>query len=304
MPPEVSRESDALENIARSTIVMTLLVRDEADIVRENLEFHLSQGIDHVIATDNGSVDGTREILSEYARAGVLTLIDEPGRDYSQHRWVTRMALMARDQIGADWIINNDADEFWYAPDGDLKQSLAREVADIQFCRRYNMVFAFDRDEDVPWCKKAVFRVVKPVPIPASENHLIDPLPCPYFYLALPGKALLKAMGLRSVHQGNHNADYDRQPDTHRSDILIYHFPVRSRTQFETKIRQGGAAYAANTELPTSMGWHWRRWYRMLNDHGLEKAIADALPDSDRLERDVSDGSVVIDVRMQSETNN
>ena len=34
-------------------IVMTLLVRDEQDIIRENIEFHLSQGIDYFIATDN-----------------------------------------------------------------------------------------------------------------------------------------------------------------------------------------------------------------------------------------------------------
>ena len=30
-------------------LVMTLLVRDEEDIVRENLDFHLAQGVDQVI---------------------------------------------------------------------------------------------------------------------------------------------------------------------------------------------------------------------------------------------------------------
>ncbi len=36
-------------------LVMTLLLRDEEDIVRENLDFHLAQGVDRVIVTDNGS---------------------------------------------------------------------------------------------------------------------------------------------------------------------------------------------------------------------------------------------------------
>jgi hypothetical protein len=36
-------------------LVMTLLVRDEQDILADNLDFHLAQGVDEVIVTDNGS---------------------------------------------------------------------------------------------------------------------------------------------------------------------------------------------------------------------------------------------------------
>ena len=76
-------------------LVMTLLVRDEQDIVRENLDFHLAQGVDQVIVTDNGSEDATAEILREYESRGVVRLLFEPSDDYSQGRWVTRMARLA-----------------------------------------------------------------------------------------------------------------------------------------------------------------------------------------------------------------
>ena len=49
---------------------MTLLLRDEEDIVRENLDFHLAQGVDRVIVTDNGSEDRTLEILRSTRRGG------------------------------------------------------------------------------------------------------------------------------------------------------------------------------------------------------------------------------------------
>lgn len=96
---------------------MTLLVRDEADIVRENIEYHLARGVDHIIATDNASSDGTSEILEEFERAGCLSLFREPSNDYLQEEWVNRMIEIVRERYPGAWIINNDADEFWRPPD-------------------------------------------------------------------------------------------------------------------------------------------------------------------------------------------
>jgi hypothetical protein len=278
---------------------MTLLVRDEADIVRQNIEFHLAQGVDYVVAIDNGSVDGTRDILSEFERLGVAAVVDEPGRDYAQAKWVTRAALMARDEFAADWILNNDADEFWWCPDGQLKSRLASAGAQMLICERRNMIYAYDEEENAPWLDRLVYRVELPVPQSRISDIYTDDLPAPYYYLALPPKVLVRAAGLRLVEQGNHTAEYDVDAEECGSDIRIYHYPVRSLEQFRKKVLQGGAAYLQNHDLPLTAGWHWRRWYRKIVEGGVMGVISEVLPSASRLKKDIAEGAVIEDRTIQ-----
>src|SRR5205814_6122469 len=94
-------------------LVMTLKVRDEEDVLEANLRYHLAQGIDFFIVTDNGSVDRTSEILATYQRAGLMHLLDDDSPDYfAMHgEWVSQMARLAASDFGADWVIHTDADE-------------------------------------------------------------------------------------------------------------------------------------------------------------------------------------------------
>src|SRR5271165_4558821 len=99
-------------------LVMTLVVRNEADVVEANLDYHLAQGVDFVIVTDHDSSDETLELLRPYEQAGVVEVLREEGEAYHQSVWVTRMARLALSRHGADWVINNDADEFWWPLSG------------------------------------------------------------------------------------------------------------------------------------------------------------------------------------------
>ena len=118
---------------------MTLMVRDEADIIERQLDFHLAAGVDFFVVTDHESADGTSEILERYARRGLLHRIPVVSSAKRQAEWVTGMARMAAEDFGADWVINSDADEFWWPWGGDLKEVLARVP------ERYGIVQTFVR---------------------------------------------------------------------------------------------------------------------------------------------------------------
>ena len=106
-------------------IAMTLVVRDEADIVGTWLDYHLASDVSLVIATDHRSVDGTSEILREHERDGRVVLLREEGDVLRQAEWVTRMSRLAATEHGADWVIPSDADEFWW-PRGGSSQWRSR----------------------------------------------------------------------------------------------------------------------------------------------------------------------------------
>jgi glycosyltransferase involved in cell wall biosynthesis len=250
-------------------LAMTLLVRDEQDIVRENLEFHLAQGVDEVIVTDNGSEDGTVEVVREYESQGVARLLFERADDYSQGRWVTRMARLAAAE-GADWVINNDADEFWWPRAGSLRsvfEQLDDEVG-IVVAHRRNFV---PRTEDGrPFWERMTLR----------ERVSLNPLGKP-----LPPKLAHRADPQIEVAQGNHKVEGaqlgERLDD---GSIEILHFPMRTYAQFENKIVKGGRAYGRNRELPQRTGRTWRRLYEAweegtLRDHYDDNVVADGARD-------------------------
>src|SRR5689334_24478965 len=140
---------------------MTLRARNEADILGAPLAFHLNAGVDFVVALDDDSTDGTTEILESYAREGHVAYT----RDTSVHKegeWVTQMARRAVNEFGADWVVNSDADEFWWPRGGSLKDVLAAVPKRYGSVRGMWRHFAPRPDGDEIFAERMTVRVCNP----------------------------------------------------------------------------------------------------------------------------------------------
>ncbi len=238
-------------------LVMTMVVRDEEELLVANLEHHLSQGVDLFLVTDNGSVDSTPRILERYRRAGCLHWWSEPPGAWHQHVWVTRMARLAATDHGARWVLNNDADEFWFpVAHRSLRAALdaVPAAAGSVVARRTNLVAR--RDDPGSWRRGCTVRRL------AEVNELGWPL---------GPKLAHRGDPVVVVRQGNHEVEsavLGSGLDDGRVEIL--HLPLRTFEQFRRKVERLGAAYAADPGLPAGIGRRFRHWYGLLQGGALE----------------------------------
>ena len=226
---------------------MTLLVRDERDIVEQHLAFHLAAGVDDVIVTDHASTDGTEEVLARYARDGRVRVLREPDGPFRQREWVTHMARLAAREHGADWVVNGDVDEFWWPRGGSLHEVLAA------IPRRYGIVQSLVRhfvpvgDDGRPFQERMTYRL-------ASDAPINDP--------ASPWRPFRKVVHRASpdivLVEGGHAVRSEAlQPIRGWYPIECLHFPLRSPAQVERKGLAWGAAvekFYATSEVARSAG--------------------------------------------------
>jgi Glycosyl transferase family 2 len=264
-------------------IVQTLVVRDEEEILRANLDYHLATGVDLVLVIDHRSEDATPEILESYRAAGVVRVFREEAQFVPQHEWQTRLARLAFTEHGADWVLLGDADEFWWPLGASLPDVLAR-VPDT-----YGSVLGLQRNF-VPLRARGTSFAERMVVSLAASAPINDPA-TPFRPVA---KVAVRGSADVVVLSGGHQVvGVCGEQLTAWHPLEILHFPLRSREQCARKYEKTWTGWESNLRGDLARA-HLRAGADRVDAMWERIAL-----DEDAVQRGIAEHSLLVDTRLR-----
>jgi hypothetical protein len=281
-------------------VVMVMYVRDEEDVLEENLRAHAALGVDHFLIVDHKSADSTPEILNRYAEAGLVdwSRNDSDAFQHMESAWGTDLARRAAVEHDADWVLHADADEFWWPLTGDLKQALTQIPATYSAALAPRVEYVPRPDGPGSFAERLTVRqrFSRVHPKIAHRGHPRVEVPSGAHSVTVPGAQGPPHVGRASLRVGGNRFEgSDRwSPTAPVWTMRLLHFPVRSSEQFARRVELALFATGRRSER--------RRTAEMLEAHRegrLDELFRQLAYDDEAVAAGIAAGELVDDPRLR-----
>jgi glycosyltransferase involved in cell wall biosynthesis len=276
-------------------IVATLDVKDEVELIEKNIGHLRAIGVDHIIACDFSSTDGSYELLQAHRSDEdfwVLRLDDQIADEFQT--WARTLIALVK-SAKADWAIFLDADEFWIPASGSLKDCAALPSADVVSLDRYNVPLSPDGpmmpDELRPPRYEDLLLITMPI-----EDYADGSGDLPWIWAKAEPKVMGRPARIRGLDHGCHDVfplDATRLRRSTTDDLFIAHLPFTTRSRFHRKVENIRRTFSVHDDFfGESLAWHWRRWLTLADQGRLDEEFDRTVFDATTMTSLRGDGSI------------
>ena len=245
------------------------LIKNEVDIIECNIRYHNKMGVKQFAIIENGSTDGTRELLSKLQSEFEIYIVDRPEHTYQFHQWRKEIVMIAKKIFNPDMTICCDADEFWLPADRN-KDHLLTEFFNINdsivTVDRFNMLPRQEVTDntifyDTDLCVRGTINYSKNTQI--QKNNIGTLLS------KIGPKIAVNPKGVLSINGGNHRGKHLRfWRNRYSQEVQVFHYPIRSFAHFENNV-VNRKQVIDNPSLKIRIGDHYRRWAKLYEQNEL-----------------------------------
>ena len=237
-------------------LAIAAILKDEGRYLKEWLDYHLAAGVDHFYLYDNDSTDNQAEVVKPYVEAGLVDYIPMPGEAM---QFAACNDAIKRFKFHCRYMALIDADEFIYPKTG---QSIAEVVDEILSgdtkaagLAIHWQVYGSNGQDKADYSRGVLERFTRR----AKSDWYLPANTVGNFYAQ--GNCYVKNIVnprrvnfIKDPHRVNYFSEGYGVDETAKQvkgsiplpivadKIVINHYYVKSREEFESKVRRGSSA--------------------------------------------------------------
>jgi glycosyltransferase involved in cell wall biosynthesis len=236
------------------------VVRNCRDIISLSVLHHVLLGVDRCIVIDNGSTDGTLELLHAIAERIPKVEIRSDPSAYQQAEMVNG-AINEYTTNRRTLIVPFDADEFWDAPVGAVTQWMEQGTVDVIANPVVNFVQSRSVTAPTRFSWLRAFRTVRttfPGKAPLYDRQ------CSFVEIEYPRKMIFCAEGKVSIGIGAHDVQMPDRKLAFCDQFCCLHLPLRSKAELAKRAFDHEPRRAPYRQDPDH-SWHVRYIHEMMS---------------------------------------
>lgn len=232
-------------------LLMITKVKNEADIIESFLRYH-SYIFDKIVVIENGSIDGTFEIINALIQEGLnIEIVNEAACDFDDFRMANKYTAKYVKETNADYVVFMDADEFLISDTTDNPRNVIENLDKNKIYYLKWKTYIYENiEEDVDFV---------PLKFPIYRDEEKET----FTKIIVPGELYLKNRII--IREGNHDFTCTKIIGTELLENLKFaHYPVRSKNQYIKQVLLNIINIMSNPKKTLQKGeHHWKKMYQI-----------------------------------------